>query len=270
MKKNILILAGAILLVILAGFFIRQANTTKFQPETLPAKPTAKPEITIPKVTSYKVPILMYHYIRDAAGEDELGQNLSVSPENFGRQMQYLAENDFAPVKLADLADPELKAISKVYNDKKKPIVLTFDDGYEDAYSAAWPVLKKYDFFGTFFIIRNFVGKEMYMTQIQIDQLAAAGMEIGSHSLSHPDLAKADAADAREQIFDSKKEAQVFCYPAGKYNDTTVRLLKEAGYIAAVTTKAGIADEKSDLFELSRVRIQNISLEAFKQKLNYE
>lgn len=228
-------------------------------------KPKKEPEY--PKVSNYEIPILMYHYIRIAPEGDTLGQNLSVTPANFASQMKWLKDNDYNTLKLVDLADPDKKAISKIIYDKKKPIVITFDDGYEDAYTNAWSTLKENDFTGTFFIIRNFVGQEEYMNQSQIDILSNAGMEIGSHTLSHPSLEKLSIADQRAQIFGSKDTAETFCYPSGKYNDITITLLKEASYLVAVTTNPGIANQDSNLFELPRVRIMDYNGETLGKKI---
>lgn len=225
-------------------------------------------EIKYPIPKTYQVPILMYHYIRDASGESELGRNLSVSPESFKSHLKWLADNNYQTLKMSDLADPEKNTLSKIAYEKKKPIIITFDDGYEDAYTNAFSLLKEYNFIGTFYIIRDFVGREEYMNQVQINELEKAGMEIGSHSLSHPDLAKANEADSTEQIFDSKEKSTSFCYPAGKYNQTTVDLIKEAGYTTAVTTHGGIANETSDLLELPRVRVQESTGEQLGVKLN--
>lgn len=211
----------------------------------------------------YEVPILMYHYIRTAPLNDNLGASLSVDPLNFALQVKWLKDNNYQTIFLKDLADPQKFAIKKVLAEGLKPIVITFDDGYRDAYTEAFPVLKNNGFSGTFFIIRESVGKEMYLTQEQINIMAQSGMEIGSHSLSHPNLAKAWPESARKQIFDSKNDAEVFCYPSGQYSQQTIDLVKQAGYVAAVTTEPGLANEKSNLFALPRVRISNVSLDNF-------
>lgn len=216
-----------------------------------------KDEPVIPKVTQYHVSILMYHYIRNAENENQLGQNLSVSPTSFNNQMKWLSENSYQTLTVAQFAEPDKKTLSKIVYNKKKPIILTFDDGYEDAYTQAFPILKKYEFSGTFYIIRDYVGRSEYMNQTQIDALGKAGMEIGSHSLSHPNLASLSNASAKNQIFDSKEKATTFCYPSGKYSDSVVSLVKEAGYLASVTTNFGVANQDSNLFELPRIRIQN-------------
>lgn len=224
---------------------------------------------TYPKVEKFEVPILMYHYIRVAPAGDQLGTNLSVSPENFAAHMKYLHDDNYRTIKLADLVDPNRQEISKVYFEKKKPIVISFDDGYEDAYTQAFPVLKQDGFIGTFFIIKDYIGRDGRLTQTQIDEMSKAGMEFGSHTLTHPDLTKISLDDAKNQIFDSKGEWSVFCYPSGRYNEQTMTLVKEAGYLAAVTTKIGIARENSNLLELPRVRIENTDVQAFADKISY-
>lgn len=228
----------------------------------------AKEEKNYPKVGEFKVPILMYHYIRDTDPKDKLGYALSVSPENFKQQIKWLKDNNYQSLTLADFADPERRAVSRIIGEDKKPVIITFDDGYLDAYTEAFPVLEKYGFGGTFFIVRNFVGKAGYLHQDQIKEMTKNQMEIGSHTLDHYNLIKLSLEALKNQIFNSKQECMTFCYPSGKFNDQTVNLVNEAGYIVAVTTQNGIANEQSDLLRLPRVRITNISLEDFAKRIN--
>ena len=268
-NRLFLLLFAAAIVVIAGGVFLWQrhhpasANTTT---TPTPSKTkSAAPQY--PKVETYQVPILMYHYIRNAEGESELGKGLSVSPQNFDAHLKWLADNNYETLKVSDLADPDKTALSKIASEKKKPVAITFDDGYLDAYTNALPVLKKYNATATFYIIRKYVGKPEYMNQAQIDELEKFGYEIGSHTLSHPDLTKIDLGDAQKQIFDSKSSATAFCYPAGKYDATTVKLVQEAGYTTAVTTHFGIASEKSSILELPRVRVENGSGETLGFKI---
>lgn len=267
-KIRLLYILLALLVLTGGGFFVWQKFTKTSGLKTQADIPFG-PSPNYPRVEKFEVPILMYHYIRNAEGETELGKSLSVSPGNFASQIKYLKDDGYETVLLADIGDPQRKALSRVYFEKKKPIVFTFDDGYEDAYSQAWPVLKKYSFTGTFFIIRDYVGKEGRLSWSQIEEMKKAGMEIGSHSLSHPDLTKLSPEEARRQIFDSRDETNVFCYPAGKYDGTILQLVKEAGYIAAVTTKIGIARESSSMLELPRVRVEDTSPEVLMDKISY-
>lgn len=265
----LLVLAVAVVLIT-GGVFLWQRNHQASASITATPTPSKNksPAIKYPKVETYQVPILMYHYIRNAEGESELGKGLSVSPQNFDAHLKWLQDNNYETLKVSDLADPDRTALSKIAYDKKKPIVLTFDDGYADAYTEAMPTLKKYQMTATFYIIRNYVGKDEYMNQTQIDELQKAGFEIGSHTLSHPDLTKIDLTDAQKQISDSKDGATAFCYPAGKYDATTVKLVQEAGYTTAVTTHFGIASNSSSILELPRVRVENGSGEVLGDKIS--
>lgn len=210
-----------------------------------------------------RVPILMYHYIRNAPQNDQGGVKLSVSPDNLERQLHWLAEQNYQSTSLEKLADYSSGKIVEMVAPDKKPVIITFDDGYADAYTNAFPILKKYQFTATFFIIRNDVGKKNYLSAGQIDELKNAGMEIGSHTLSHVDLSRSLPNQARQQIFDSKQEAKVFCYPSGRFNSTAVNLVKEAGYLAAVTTVEAVATSKSNLYEIPRLRVTNMSIDNF-------
>ncbi len=266
MKKKIrlfLILFSALLIVITAFFVWQNLNKDNFVTvesslNLTKEEPKVKEEKTVyPIPETYQVPILMYHYIRDASAESELGKNLSVHPDNFDLHMAHLKGNDYETLTLADFADPEKKVLSKIIADNKKPIVLTFDDGYLDAYTQAFPILQKYDFVATFYIIRYYIGKAEYMNADQIQELSDAGMEIGSHTLTHPNLAKSDSETVSNQLIESKENATTLCYPAGAFDATTVKLVQEAGYNAAVTTKFGIADKNSSILELPRVRVED-------------
>lgn len=271
--SSVLVLVGAIslfLIIIILASWLVYSHKIKLAKRTNDSTVNLKQSNNYPKVEIFQVPILMYHYIRDASGEDELGKNLSVSPENFDAQMRWLKDNDFETVKVSDLADTERVALSRVNGEGKMPIVLTFDDGYTDAYKEAFPVLKKYGFTADFFIIMSYPDKkDGYMTWDQINSLKKANMEIGAHTLTHPDLTDLDSDKAWPQITDSKDDTEVFCYPSGKYNDRIKDLVKEANYVAAVTTKPGVATEKTKLFDLPRIRIENISVEEFASIINH-
>ncbi len=205
------------------------------------------------------IPIVMYHYIRDyQVKRDRVGVNLSVSPETFTHQLDYLKSHGYNTITLSELGQP-LPA---------RPIIITFDDGYDDAASAALPALEKAGMRGVFYIISDFVDKPRYLTSQQIKEMASKGMEIGSHTRDHHDLAKLDEVHQRKELAESKarleeligKPVTSFCYPAGRYNQITTRLAKEIGYTTATTTKPGITydhDLVDKPFELTRLRVTN-------------
>lgn len=216
------------------------------------------------KVSVESVPILMYHYIRVVTDtNDTLGANLSVSPNIFSRQLDYLVANNYQTITLTQLRDGF--AGSYKIDKTKKPIVITFDDGYDDAYTQAYPILKSHNMIGIFYIISGQIGQSERMTSQQIIDLDKNGMIIGSHTESHLDLTSVTSAELNNQLSDSKKtleqllkhQVSDFCYPAGKYNDGVALKVDDSGYSTAVTTKNGVANNDSDLFELPRIRMQN-------------
>lgn len=208
----------------------------------------------------YEVTILMYHYIRDYnRADDPIGTNLSVSPANFEKQMQWLKEHDYQTFALSDF-----DKISRL-DPKTKAVILTFDDGYKDAYEQAYPILKKYGFIGIFYIIAGSVGDGAYMSWDQIKELHQNGMIIGSHTISHPDLRNISDTELVSQLAGSRNLIKDntgivttdFCYPAGKYNETVILKLQELGYQTATTVAPGLATQDSSLYELPRYRITN-------------
>ena len=167
--------------------------TTTFMPTPTPTRtptptptpaPAPTPDGTIREV---EIPILMYHYI-DAPGPDAdiYRKDLSVLPQAFEEQMVYLREAGYHSISLRDLVLHLQAGVELPPN----PVVLTFDDGYLDNYTQAYPILERYGFSGTFFIITGLVDKrtEGHMSWEQVEELHSRGMEIGSHSYTLPDL----------------------------------------------------------------------------------
>ncbi|MBK9944162.1 MAG: polysaccharide deacetylase family protein [Kouleothrix sp.] len=203
-------------------------------------------------------PILMYHYIRwvDAAA-DPMGYNLSITPAEFEQQIAWLQQQGYHSVTMAT-------AQGCVRGEGACPpraIALTFDDGYEDAYTNALPILQRYGMVGTFYIVNSLVGQPGYMTWDQLAVLRDAGMELGAHSVSHLNLTTLDQATAAAEIGQSKTDLESrlgisvssFCYPAGFYDATTEVLVQAAGYSNATTTRWD--GDYSDMFALPRRRV---------------
>lgn len=199
--------------------------------------------------TRVAVPILMYHYIRDYRNpQDPLGEQLSVSPAKFREQLALIKNSGYQTISLENFASGKIA---------KQSIILTFDDGYLDHYTAAFPLLQEFKMTGTFFIVRDFQGQANYMSKFQVAELEAAGMEIGSHSLNHKNLASMEYEKAVADISLSMvNRDSVFAYPAGKYSPTTLDIIDALDIKAAVTTNLGVATENSSLLELPRIRIK--------------
>ncbi len=232
---------------------------------TVTATSTATPRptafITAPAAgQAALIPILMYHHLADLPkNAGELGRTWTVSPENFDAQMAWLAQDGYHAITFGQLA-AHFKRGSPL---PAKPVLITFDDGWAEQYSVAFPTLLKYGLMGTFFVYTNPLGYGQFLTWPQAQEMAAAGMEFGSHTLSHPHLRTLTPDAAAKEITDSKlllekrlgKPIVAFDYPSGEYNNAIIDLVQRAGYQCAVTIAAGYKQKADELFTLHRTRV---------------
>jgi peptidoglycan/xylan/chitin deacetylase (PgdA/CDA1 family) len=207
-----------------------------------------------------RVPILMYHYIRvNPDPRDQLGFNLSVTPSDFAVQMDWLARNGYHPIDYDDLRAYLLGSAGL----PERPIILTFDDGYRDMYTAAYPVLRAHRFKAVSYVVSGFVNSPVSVTSEQVLEMDANGIQIGSHTVSHADLTRLSGAGLWHEVYDSKVWLEAllghpvldFCYPSGRFNDAVVRAAQAAGYLTATTTQPGTVHSAADRFLWSRVRV---------------
>jgi peptidoglycan/xylan/chitin deacetylase (PgdA/CDA1 family) len=227
------------------------------QRSQFPIFDTDEPPTAVPG-TMHAVPILMYHYIRVVdQSRDPLGYQLSIPPETFARQLDWLALQGYTPIRM----DMAVRCLNGAAGCPERPIALTFDDGYIDAYTDVLPMLQERDFVATFYIVGSFVGREGYMDWEHLSALRDAGMEIGAHSISHVDLTAVGQAQAYSEISDSRQmlmeelgiTVTSFCYPAGRFNPVIRALVQRAGFTNALTTIEGW--DYSDHYTLPRLRI---------------
>ena len=211
-----------------------------------------------------RVPILMYHYVSaPPEGADNYRVGLSVTPEQFRAQMQYIQANGYHPVTL----DQVLFALLQGKALPPRPVALTFDDGYADMYTNAFPILQEFGFVGTFFVVTGWIDEQnpAYLTWEQARAMAQAGMRIESHSKSHPDLSGKPRDYIVYEVLGSIESIEAhtgyrprfFCYPAGKYDDNLVAMLPEFGIWGAVTTEPGTRHYSDKPYTLRRVRVSN-------------
>lgn len=204
------------------------------------------------------VPILMYH-VTKAAPAGTPYPELWVTPADFKGQMDWLAENGYTGITMAQL----FKYWDQGFKLPAKPVVISFDDGYPSHTKTARPVLAKHKWPGVLFLeYRNVNSAETGLTASMVNKLIASGWEIGSHTISHPDLTTLGPEELQTEVAGSREEIETkfkvrvdyFCYPAGKYNDEVVKAVESAGYTGAVTVDDGLA-KPEDPFRLARVRI---------------
>src|SRR3954471_21486203 len=221
------------------------------------AQPAPKPR---PKIVSgphdAPVPILMYHVV-SAPQPGAPYPDLYTPKPVFAAQMKALAKRGYHGVTLAQIDDYWRHG----YALPSKPIVISFDDGYLSHYTHALPVLKALGWRGVLNLEINNV-RPGDLTAKQVRGLIAAGWEVDSHTITHPDLTTIGDSQLRQELVGSRRylqkrfgvPANYFCYPAGRYDSRVAAAVKAAGYRAATTTQPGLASPKS-LFTLNRIRV---------------
>lgn len=209
------------------------------------------------------VPILMYHHVAVAGPDaDAIRRDLSVSPAAFEAQLRYLIARGYQPTTLTALM-MHLQVGEPL---PSNPVILTFDDGFKDQFTNAYPLLKRHGFVGSFFVITGFAdeGREEHMSWTEIAFLHANGMEIGSHSYTHPSLRGKSFDYIVWQVLGSKEAIEArthepvrfFSYPSGQYDQRVVDVLRSAGYWGAVTLEAGSLQSSHRPFEFRRIRVR--------------
>ena len=174
-------------------------------------------------------------------------------------------------------------------NHDEKMVALTFDDGYQDFYDNAHPMLKKYGYPSTVFLVSDLVGKEnlwdyenlgigkRLLDWDRIVELKDNGIIFGSHTKSHPFLSKLSLKELEDEIKGSKlfleerfkEPVEFFCYPYGDYDDRALDAVKQAGYLGAITSKRGLVHKGDNPFEIRRSFIRlNTHPILFMQKLH--
>jgi peptidoglycan/xylan/chitin deacetylase (PgdA/CDA1 family) len=231
-------------------------------PDGLPTSPGAPPvSVAVPTGPHLTAPILYYHYVRAIVPTPQnlLSFDLSISPTLFAEQMALLHLEGAHPVTLATL----MNALAGKQALPAHPVVLTFDDGYADFATAVEPVMARYGFVATDFVVSGFVNRPRYMTAAQLQQMVANGMVIGSHTVHHVDLARMPLAAAGAEIDSSKAALEKllgqpvldFAYPYGGVDAAIQQLVQQAGYRDAVSTIPGDVQSLNGRFAFRRVEI---------------
>ncbi|MEL6308558.1 MAG: polysaccharide deacetylase family protein [Chloroflexota bacterium] len=207
-------------------------------------------------------PIMMYHYI-SATPEDapRTLRDLTVLPENFVQQLDSIRERGYTTITMRDMWAGMQGTIPL----PEKPIVLTFDDGYWDAFAHAAPALLERGMTGTFYLVSSFMEQPGYLTWEQARIMHSQGLEIGGHSATHGDMSRQTRETQEEEIISSTSaiEAQIgvrpvsFCYPFGRQTYITREILTEQGYQTAVTTAYATYHTPRTPYRLGRVRIRH-------------
>jgi peptidoglycan/xylan/chitin deacetylase (PgdA/CDA1 family) len=210
-----------------------------------------------------QAPILMYHYLSvPPDNADIYRRDLSVSPDLFAQHLDRLREEGYTTIRLDDL----LLHLTEGAPLPARPVILTFDDGYRDNYTNAFPLLKERGMTATFFIVTDLIDADLpdYLSWDMVREMHAGGMSIQSHGRNHASLKGRDddyliwqALGSLETIeFELGVRPRFISYPAGQYDENTIKIFQSAQYWAGVTTVQGATHSSEDLFELRRVRIR--------------
>lgn len=257
-RKRVVVGIAAVVLILAAAAFAYKADLLNFRQDVRVLRKTgmlAALEIKHAVMgTDEKpgyVPILMYHSINDSpVGEP----SFTVDTKDFEKQIAYLADNGYTPIDFDALKDA---------GQYKKPILLTFDDGYEDNYDKAYPILKKYDMKATIFIVSEYIGSPGYLNEDEMREMGDI-ISFQSHTKSHSPLTDLTEPVLEQELSDSReaiskitgKNVNVLSYPNGAYNEAVI---KAAGryYSWAVTTDFGYYYSGSPKLKLRRIAVLN-------------
>jgi peptidoglycan/xylan/chitin deacetylase (PgdA/CDA1 family) len=220
-----------------------------------------------------KAIILMYHNI-DMPPKGVRIPNLYVTPKMFRFQMWYLKKAGFKVMSLSDLL-----ASVAAGNQTENVVTITFDDGYQDYYKNAYPILKSFQYPSTVYVVSDLTGNintwdfekenitKPLMDWDMIREMSSLGVEIGSHTRSHPQLSMLAGEALQKELRGSKKileeqldrKVEHFCYPYGDLNELVKEEVKKAGYRSAVTTRRGHVLDNYDSFSLPRIPIKLVT-----------
>jgi len=216
------------------------------------------------------LPVIYYHGVDPAYP----GNQLYVSPAQLKEQLQLIKDLGYTSLTMSEVNDyiKNNKAIPE------KSILITFDDGYTDNYTYAFPILKELDMKATIFVITSGTDNgNYYVSSDQIKEMSAYGIDIESHTVSHDHLNTISYEKQLEELKASKakiesitkKDVLSIAYPYGDYNEDTKKATIAAGYSIAFTTDTGLADRTDNPVTLNRIYVDSRnSIDIFKNRLS--
>lgn len=207
----------------------------------------------------------MYHSISEHI-KKEKHNKWRVKPEDFEKQMNWFYKNNWKSFTITE--------ITKLDKIPEKSFIITFDDGFEDNFTNAFPILQKYNFKATIYLVpnqktnhweeKNTSVLSNLLNNEEILQMQNSGLiEFGSHTLSHVNLSTITDEQLINELRESKKEVEnitkkdceAFAYPYGKFDDKIVQAVKNAGYKNATVVKRGLFEQNDDIFTIKRIGI---------------
>ena len=205
-------------------------------------------------LSSTDIPVLAYHRIGDTIG------HLTTRPDKFEEDLTRLQEMGYETISLDTFRKFLVDSNTEM---PTKPIMITFDDGYLDNFLNAYPLLRKYGMTASFYIITSLVGEEDRLAVGHIREMAANGMSIGSHTVSHRSLGEMGPEEATNELVLSRaylegmlqRSVEFVAYPKGSYNGSTGPLAYGAGYCGGFSIQPGTCTRNTNPFVLRRIPI---------------
>lgn len=242
-----------------------QEQATPLPTPTPTPSPTPVP-LPDPKVYGpcRNIPVVLYHHVGPKEDVEAKGQkNISVYSDVFAEQMAYLAERGYNTLTPSEF-------ISSVANGTPaRSVLLTFDDGYDDLFTWAYPELVKNNLKATLFVSTGLIGNPGYLNWEQLDQMKGSGLiTFANHTWSHKNLGAADEGTISYEVQTAKTQLlergiftwDIFAYPYGSTNSKVERVLQDHGIVAAFTTVPGSYQCAKLPLAFRRMRIGNSSL----------
>ncbi len=233
--------------------------------------PSPQPSAAVEQLSGFclNVPVIFYHHIEPLdQAKTEGHAALTVNAGVFEKQMAYLNQAGYTTISLDQLVN----ALAGHQHLGGKVIVITIDDGYQDLFTYAFPIIQKYHITTSLAIATGLVNNSGYITWDQLKQMVGSGqVSTYDHTWSHASLPVLSTSKAQYEIATGKQQLQanlgqnsnVFVYPYGSTSTNIINLLKSNGFMAAFATTPGITQCDSNIFSLHRTRIGNSALSSY-------
>lgn len=211
-------------------------------------------------MAKFHVPIFEYHRVKPPAGEVGYVLSLIVPPALFDQQMQAMAADGWHTMTMGELGDDMRQGVQPA----PRSFVVSIDDGYEDGYTYAFPILRKYGFVATYFVVGSRIGTPDHLDTMELKTMLAAGSEIGNHTMDHVDLRVQTPDALRREVYGASALIaqtvgvwpQSFCYPFGETNDTVMSAIAATPGLETATIEGGSKPETwANRLNLPRIRV---------------
>lgn len=210
--------------------------------------------------------VVMYHRVDASAPPDAMSRRLTISPEQFTAELRAIRRLGLHTIGIDELVRDVMRRQTPV-----NAVLLTFDDGYDDQYGYAFPILQHFGDRATFFVNTGTVGAPHHLNWRQVLVMARAGMSMECHGVDHVDLSALGPAEQRYQIDRCvrtltgrlRSAVLAFAYPSGAFDALTIVLERQAGLVLGFTTDPRFATDLESPYQITRIRVLSGMSDAF-------